>query len=116
MKTTQYILVVLFLLLNYVSEAQVKENETTTKLFVSGGSHLGLWSLLGLEDIPYNVQIDYLISEKTALGIAYGYDNYKQQVFSCSIRENIRLRFYQYSDDPQKKFSIYAGASVGLSY
>ncbi len=100
------------------SYSQEYAKESPSKLFVSGGTHFGVWNILGLMELPHNIQADLLFTKKVVLGIGYSYDRYTRNPFARGsvIRQNIRLRYYSYKNDPEKRYSIFTGVCVGISF
>ena len=113
------------------------KKEKDLDLYVSMGAHLGFWYLLmdeahtghpyknesaaGSTQIPWNIHIDKVFDERYALGLGYSYDKMAGNPLTTStsnipaIRQNLRIRFYRFHRDPEKRFSYYTGASVGIS-
>ena len=108
-------------------EKSLKNNNEDYNLFIAGGCHIGLWAVIfsqkiTLKELPFNIHIDKLIKKKYAIGLGYSYDRYPSGSMSyynsseTTSRHNYRLRFYSFLSDQEKPFSVYMGASLGVSY
>ncbi len=99
---------------------EIKANEGSG-LYISGGSHLGFWSLIGQQKIPYNFQIDKSFSEDFTMGIGYTHDEYIQNptswtgAFENTTRDNLHLRFYHFLSQKKENFRSFVGGAVGFS-
>ncbi len=88
---------------------------------ISGGSHVGFWSLLGQHQIPYNIQIDKSINENFVIGLGYTNDDYEKNPLSWAggyentIRQNINFRFYNFLPQKRQYFRSFIGGSAGVS-
>lgn len=103
-------------------------------LYISVGSHFGLWNALTYPDtpknnssqnfafdmIPYNIHVDKLLPKRNVVGFGYTSDRYPNAPLSGNgkswTRQNIRVRYYRYHGDPDKNFTTYIGCSVGASF
>lgn len=127
MKKTLLICLSLFTLKFFSQEeTRTPEKNQDYDLYISAGLHVGLWNLTGntnlpLENTPYNFHIDKVFSHKYAIGIGYSHDKFEHspiEFFNASagiLRQNIRIRYYNYLTDYDKTFSIYMGLSAGCS-
>ncbi len=92
------------------------------RFYVSGGTHLNFWSHVGVNRMPLNITGDVLFSSRLAFGIAYSREEYKEFPYFFyyepnwgDIRDNVRVRFTYYFNDPDKVFSHYFGGAAGVS-
>lgn len=97
-------------------------------LLVSGGLHLGLWTLIlnktimAAEDLPFNIQVDKVFRNNFALGLGYSYDRYQGSPIamrskgSKSEKQNLCVRLYKFIGNPESRFITYIGTALGVSY
>jgi hypothetical protein len=115
-------LIICFFIISFLAKAQERDSKSINQdynLYVSGGIHAGIWSMTGLEEMPYTLHIDKIFNNGFCLGAGYSYDHYTRNILAgevSSVRQNIRLRFLWYLKDRQNEsFSTYLGFSTGLS-
>jgi hypothetical protein len=133
------------LLLTYVfaclgqSPNYKEKNKGEYGLYVSAGIHLGFWNPAMewahkqkayykedqneiLNRIPWNIHIDKQLGKRWVIGLGYSYDKYaanpltKETSDIPATRQNIRVRFYKFLKDPEKRVCSYIGATVGTSF
>jgi len=124
-RTTKTLLIaVVFACTSVFAPAQPTEDYARKKkvprTFISAGTHLGLWSLLGAREMPFGIDADYTVfpDDEVTIGLGYTFDNYKQSPLSSenTVRENIRVRALQYELSRSKDYMIYYGGSFGVSF
>jgi hypothetical protein len=92
------------------------------ELYVSGGVQVGLWHALGMTEIPYHLHIDKKVNNLFYMGLGYSNDTYNPNNLGYIInrqnyiRQNYRLRIYNYFNNDNKPLAGYAGGSIGLSF
>lgn len=120
LKFVPFLLISLNLFSQETKPGEIKANEGLG-FSISGGSHVGFWSLLGQQQIPYNIQIDKSMNEDFTIGIGYTHDVYEKNPISWAggyentTRQNIHFRFYNFLPQKKQNFRSFIGGSAGIS-
>lgn len=100
--------------------SKLKKDESRG-LYISGGSHAGLWLLLmGSNELPYTITIDKSIGADNTIGIGYSHDTYSKNPIYANkwiptVRENIRFRYCHYFENMNERFAPYYGITAGIA-
>lgn len=116
----------IFICLLLFYKTGITQNDTVFKkqspnIFVSAGLHAGFLNLGGITVPPSQIQADVNLINNFFMGLGYSYDKYPatQILFlyrsNETIRQNIRMRIYNYFGSYKKQIMAYSGCSMGLS-